>query len=161
MNNNPVVFVDPTGHMADRGGGASSMGDDWWKKRQDKTPKPFKPPFDATLGGNNKKFNQETSFSSSEGKQINPPIGVLVTTGLLLTGASLVAESAIIITEVVILPTTAVAPPVSLGLELTIGAAGLVILDVNISYWAYTARVINEPEVKQNLELLPPWGLDK
>jgi RHS repeat-associated protein len=36
VNNNPVVFVDPTGHMADRGGGASSMGDKWWENRQKK-----------------------------------------------------------------------------------------------------------------------------
>jgi RHS repeat-associated protein len=38
MNNNPVVFVDPTGHMADQcgGGGAFSMGEEWWKKRQEK-----------------------------------------------------------------------------------------------------------------------------
>jgi RHS repeat-associated protein len=41
MNNNPVVFVDPTGHMADQGGGggAFSMGEEWWKDRQ-KTTKP-------------------------------------------------------------------------------------------------------------------------
>jgi RHS repeat-associated protein len=39
MNNNPVVFVDPSGHLADQGGGASSMGEDWWKKRQDKLEK--------------------------------------------------------------------------------------------------------------------------
>ncbi len=36
MNNNPVKFIDPTGHMADRGGGASSMGDKWWENRQKK-----------------------------------------------------------------------------------------------------------------------------
>jgi hypothetical protein len=34
MNNNPVVFVDPTGHMVDQGGGASSMGNKWWEDRQ-------------------------------------------------------------------------------------------------------------------------------
>jgi RHS repeat-associated protein len=36
MNNNPLVFVDPTGHVADKGGGAASMGEDWWRKRQEK-----------------------------------------------------------------------------------------------------------------------------
>jgi hypothetical protein len=41
MNNNPVKFVDPTGHMVDQGGGggAFSMGDDWWKNRQTTTKK--------------------------------------------------------------------------------------------------------------------------
>jgi RHS repeat-associated protein len=41
MNNNPVKFVDPTGQMADQGGGggAFSMGEEWWKKRQEKLDK--------------------------------------------------------------------------------------------------------------------------
>jgi RHS repeat-associated protein len=59
MNNNPVVFVDPSGHMADRGGGASSMGDDWWKKRGDKIHQTPKPPFDSNLGGNKNQTDKE------------------------------------------------------------------------------------------------------
>jgi hypothetical protein len=53
VDNNPVKFVDPTGHMLDQGGGASSMGDDWWKKRQDKTPKHPKLSIIPSLDGNN------------------------------------------------------------------------------------------------------------
>jgi RHS repeat-associated protein len=41
VDNNPVVNVDPTGHMLDQGGGAASMGDDWWKKRQEKLRLPI------------------------------------------------------------------------------------------------------------------------
>jgi hypothetical protein len=29
-------FIDPTGHIMDQCGGASSLGDNWWKKRQEK-----------------------------------------------------------------------------------------------------------------------------
>jgi tRNA(adenine34) deaminase len=47
VRNNPVINADPTGHMLDQGGGAASMGDDWWKKRQDKTHSLPKPPLDT------------------------------------------------------------------------------------------------------------------
>jgi RHS repeat-associated protein len=61
MNNNPVKFVDPTGHMVDQsgGGGAFSMGEEWWKKRQDKTPQPPKRPTNPSLDGINNQPNKE------------------------------------------------------------------------------------------------------
>jgi RHS repeat-associated protein len=36
VRNNPVINVDPTGHMLDQGGGASSMGNKFWENRQKK-----------------------------------------------------------------------------------------------------------------------------
>jgi len=79
--------------------------------------------------------------------------------GLTLTGASIVAEGAIIYTELVSLPTVAITGPATTILELSLGAAGIGILDANIAYWSYVYRVIDEPDVKQEIELLPPWGL--
>ena len=62
VDNNPVVNVDPTGHMLDPGGGggAFSMGDDWWKKRQDKLEK-NKP----TIKSPNKPKDQRVASSLS------------------------------------------------------------------------------------------------
>jgi RHS repeat-associated protein len=50
VDNNPVRYVDPTGHMLDQGGGGSSMEDDWWKKRQEKQIAKNYDPFYQTLG---------------------------------------------------------------------------------------------------------------
>jgi RHS repeat-associated protein len=67
MNNNPVVFVDPSGHMVDRGGGVASMGEDWWKKRQEKLEKKEFSPFktnkpDAKLISGNVTIGAVASF---------------------------------------------------------------------------------------------------
>ena len=34
VKSNPILYNDPSGHAHDAGGGAASMGDDWWKKRE-------------------------------------------------------------------------------------------------------------------------------
>jgi hypothetical protein len=60
VNNNPAKFVDPTGHMLDQGGGASSMGDDWWKQRQEKLEKN-----NTTIKSPNKTTDQSVANSLS------------------------------------------------------------------------------------------------
>jgi len=113
------------------------------------------------LGGNTE--NPESGLSDRqqviENEQVNPPLAVLVPIGITLTGASIIVEGAIIYTELVALPTVVVSGPATTFLELSLGAAGLAVLDANIAYWSYIYRVIEEPDIKQEVELLPPWGL--
>jgi RHS repeat-associated protein len=93
MNNNPVVFVDPSGHMADQGGGASSMGEDWWKNRQEKhEKKESSHPFDSSLGENNK--NELTNGQK---------IGKALTTAFVETIIVLPTEAGFFITSLVLL----------------------------------------------------------
>jgi RHS repeat-associated protein len=67
MNNNPVVFVDPTGHMADRGGGAASMGEDWWRKSQEKL---------SNLNNNSNPVNKSSSKSDAKLLSFNFTAGI-------------------------------------------------------------------------------------
>jgi RHS repeat-associated protein len=60
VDNNPVKFVDPTGHMLDQGGGAASMGNDWWRNRQEKFEKNK-----TTIKSPNKTKDQRVSSSLS------------------------------------------------------------------------------------------------
>jgi RHS repeat-associated protein len=163
VNNNPVRFNDPTGHVCNDPEAPTRRceGEHNHQTEKVRSQRPPKPPFDASLGGNNKNWDQELNSTPSDSEGTNPPIAALVTTGVLLTSASLVIEGVILYAEVSILPTAAVTTPVTIGLELILTAAGLAILDVNVAYWAYAARVIDQPDVKQDIELLPPWGFGK
>jgi hypothetical protein len=90
MNNNPVVFVDPTGHMADRGGGASSMGEDWWNKRADNSSKTPKLKFDSTLGENASKEPLDNHKNIQSIKSSKPPnvVGIILGGVVTLVGVA-------------------------------------------------------------------------
>jgi RHS repeat-associated protein len=93
MANNPVRYIDPSGHMADAGGGASSMGEDWWRKRQEKLEKKESShPFDSSLGENNQ--NELTNGQK---------IGKALTTAFVETIIVLPTEAGLFITSLVLL----------------------------------------------------------
>jgi len=164
VNNNPVRYTDPSGHMliSDGDQGKCKKVNCGWTPSNDSSENNViqDPSFDSTLGGNKEKPAEDhKNIQVGKFEPVNPPVEMLIFTGILLAEASIPIEFGILYTEVVILPTVALAPPLGTLLELDIGAVGLAIADVNAAYWIYVARVIREPEVKQDIELLPPWGL--
>jgi RHS repeat-associated protein len=139
-NNNAVKYTDPTGHMVDDGCRTEGCDNRDSEKRNSTAT------IDSTLGGN------------SEAKSANPPLNILLPIGWLLTGTSLLIEGLILYTEVVVMPTVVVSGGATVILELTLAATGIAVLDANIAYWSYVYRVAREPDVKQPVELFPPWG---
>jgi hypothetical protein len=117
-----------------------------------------------TLGGNIERGRNNSGSQVSPNVPPEPPNPdplILTLIGFPLSGASLIVEGAILYSEVAILPSIALAPEIGILLELVLGATGAAILDINIAYWSYIYRVVQEPNEMQEIELLPPWGFGK
>ena len=112
------------------------------------------------LGGNIENANKRLSDQQQiiENEQVNPPIEEIVAVGVLLFGASLIIEGGLAVAETLIVPTIAATPPLTTIAELTMFGATVAIIDINVAYLSYTYRVYKEPEEKQYIEFLPPWG---
>jgi len=104
------------------------------------------------LGGN-------TKVSSYSSDTPNPPIGGLVLTGVILTGGVFITEILLTWAEVAMVPVAVAEPIIGVPLEAVLVACSMAILDIEVSYSVYVYRVIQDPNERQKLELLPPWGL--
>jgi hypothetical protein len=89
----------------------------------------------------------------------NPSLETLLINGILIFGASLILAELFSFVEVSILPTIVVSPIFFVSIELLIRAVEIAVIDINLAYWTYVYRVIQEPNVKQEIKFLPPWGL--
>jgi RHS repeat-associated protein len=154
-NNNPVRFNDPSGHVCsdpeapyqrcDGGPNRNYRGYTGSDTRS-------KPPFDASLGGNAKD-------SSEISEPPDPSIGGIVVTGVVLTVAVVITEVLLTWAEVAVIPVVHAMPIVGVPLEGMLIGSSLAVLDFEVAYWSYAARVYQNPDEKQEFELFPPYGL--
>jgi RHS repeat-associated protein len=164
--NNPSRFTDPSGNICvDTSNGQICTDDDDWSIIQPVEPRGYTPPkfkledvpFDNTLGG-----NFEDPYSSNEYEvSPNPPIGVLVAIWIPLHLATIVTEWGIVEAEMALAPFAFAYPVIGVPLGLLLGSLGVVVLDIDVAYSIYVYRVYTNPQEKQELEFLPPWGLDE
>ena len=91
----------------------------------------------------------------------NPNIYGLVAIGALLHTAIVISEIGLVWGEISLAPVVAANPLVGVPSELALVSGSLAILDIDIAYWSYTYRVYANPQVHQEFEFLPPWGLDQ
>ncbi len=177
--NNPVRYTDPTGYycveddvngvpvradcwtgdystsssstttttQSSGGGGGEDGGSDGSGGNALVLPRPISSALD------------EVNTINSELEPPNPSVGALVAIGVLLTGAIVVSEIGLVWAEVSIAPAAAANPLVGVPLELVLVGASLALIDLDVAYWSYTYRVMENPDVKQDFEILPPWGL--
>ena len=93
-----------------------------------------------------------------------PSIPGLVITGVVMTGAIIATEVVLFQATVALAPVAASGNPIAIGAELVLGGAELFLMNVEVAYWVYVARVIGEPpgvRVEFNLNPLELWGLNK
>ncbi len=129
---------------SDGGGSGSGAGDDYCATHPGSCGLPMQPP---------------VTNPSDELTPPNPSVGALVAIGILLTGAIVVTEIALVWAEIIMAPVSAGAPLLGVPLELVLVSASLALVDLDVAYWSYTYRVQQNPDVKQEFEILPPWGL--
>jgi hypothetical protein len=85
-------------------------------------------------------------------------IAALLHLGTAITELALVGAEVAIGFAIIANPALAI---VLVPLGLTLFAAGMFILDFDIAFLAYTYRVTVNPDIHQEIEFLPPWGLDQ
>ena len=152
-NNNPIRYVDPTGHTVaeDTEGGCGLPN----------CIISLDPPFDPSIGGNNESSKEEEKASETSEKR--PSLVVLIAIGLPLTGAIVLTELGLTGAEIAIGAATIAQPELTLltlPLELILMSASLAVGDLLASYLVYTYRVATVPKNEDvKFELLPPWGL--
>ena len=156
--NNPSRYTDPSGHTAvDCGEADSGCGGSVGSGNPDN-------------GSNN---NDPDIIDHHHGHQNNsiriladppnPSIYTLVPLAILFSVATAVVELAIVGGEMAMAPVDAAMPIVGIPLSLTLAAAGAIVLDLDVAFVVYTARVAEHPEVHQEIEFSPLklWGLKK
>jgi hypothetical protein len=156
---NPLNWIDPTGHAAqcpDCGGGGNLSDEHKLERIHELREKDRiinrDVPFDASLGGNVKD-------PSENSEPPNPSIGGIVVAGVALTAGIVVTEILLTWAEVAIIPVAVATPILGVPMEAVLLSCSLALVDIDIAYWSYAARVYQNPNEKQELELLPPWGL--
>lgn len=159
VNNSPLNWVDPTGHAAqcpDCGGGVNLSDEQKLERIHELREKDRTihrdVPFDASLGGNVKD-------PSENSEPPNPSIGGIVVAGVALTAGIVVTEILLAWAEVAIIPVVVATPIIGVPMEAVLLSCSLALVDIDITYWSYAAGVYQNPNEKQELELLPPWGL--
>ncbi|MEP7134622.1 MAG: RHS repeat-associated core domain-containing protein [Chloroflexota bacterium] len=158
---NPLRYTDPTGHMQEsdnyaESDGKCSAGDtscNWVGKPQNKPKKPKddKPKDDSDILRPNK----------NDIESPNPSLYALVPLAILFTAATAVVEIGVILGEGAMAPVDAAMPFLGIPLSLTLAAAGAAVLDLDVAFIVYTARVAENPEVHQDFKILPLWGLSE
>jgi RHS repeat-associated protein len=182
VRGNPLRYSDPSGHsVCDMG----KYADPECKGLKiNRRPQPPQPPvvetstdlssqlrddksddkdnnlsFDPSLG-ENYKSDQEDQTSDKK-----PSVIALVLIGIPLSVATVIVDGAIVVGEVALMDATVAVPalaPTTVPLGLILAGTGLVITDLDFSYWVYTIRVANAPEGEPvKFEYLPPWGFGK
>jgi hypothetical protein len=176
--NNPVLYNDPTGHMAcwdehandpgcegyiPTGNGLipkTANGGDSNQLIKDRGISPdTDPSFDATLGGNNR-------IDKSENEPPDNRLSVtdLIAIGVPLTSAIVLVEAGLTVAEIQIALVTLAAPEsaiVTIPLELVLTNSSLALIDIDIAYWSYTYRVAFAPHGEPvRFEILPLWGFE-
>jgi RHS repeat-associated protein len=179
VNNNPLRYTDPTGHVACGDGEAHDCNGN--KQDPDQNPHPpNQTPHAPKLPKSPKKEDEDgdpvhclkhlsscdtgipTPSSSSTQTQLpNPSLNVLIPLAIAFTVTTAVVEIAVVAAEGAMTPIDAAMPIVGIPLSLTLAAAGAAVLDLDIAFIVYTARVADNPEVHQDFVILPLWGLNK
>ncbi|MBN2512699.1 MAG: RHS repeat-associated core domain-containing protein, partial [Sedimentisphaerales bacterium] len=155
-NNNSVRYIDPTGHALDSGCEYEGCGIDL-EVILDEVP------FDETFGGNIE--HHHSSGNSNEEiddleESSNPPLEILVPINILLHATTIVVEGGIVYAEVQLLPFALATPVIGVPLELVLAGVGAVVLDVDVAFSSWVYRIYQNPQGKQKIEFLPPWGFD-
>ena len=106
------------------------------------------------------------SYAAGGGKPLydispppNPNPYALLAIGLPLTAALVLAEVVLTWAEINIAPVAVAMPIPGLLLEGVLGLTSIAIADGIVAYWSYTYRVVEQPQVHQQFEILYPWGL--
>jgi hypothetical protein len=170
--NNPVKYIDPSGHMPIdgpcglKGEDCSHVGQsDKWHNDKSYVSKDVPELLNSadstsyTLPSPNQVTQSDTLFDTSLPEPPNPSMGGIVAGGVVLTTGVVLSEILLTWAEVAIIPVVEAAPIIGVPMETVLISCSVTLIDIDIAYWSYAARVYQNPNEKQKFELLPPWGL--
>jgi RHS repeat-associated protein len=147
VNNNPVRFSDPTGHViCDEEGYCHDQ-----KKGEYRASVRYGPV-------QNSKSSLEDALSGN-GQDDTPNLPGMIAGGVALTVAIAVVETFLLVpADLAMIPVVGTLPLVGVPMEAILISATITLIDIDIAYWSYVYRIY-ETGTKQNFEWLPPWGL--
>jgi hypothetical protein len=177
VNNSPINYTDPTGHMFLADGDNNDKFSQWKvdqyfaakaKAEKERTKKVDQ---DESRGPKlpYKDNNGDSSIKTIDSP--NPPLSGLIAAGVVLTTGIVISEWLFFNAEVAIAgimiagtltgPMAPLAEATLVGFEAILMSCSLILIDTEVAYISYIVRVAENPSVKQEFEFLYPWGLSQ
>jgi hypothetical protein len=162
VNNNPIRYNDPTGHMrvADQDmqlNHASMNCSKYSQYCNNGKPKSS----DELAKMRNRHQDNNILHQNQDNDAPNPSVAGLVVVAALLHVTTTLTELGVVAGEAALaLGPDELVPQLAIPLGVTLAVAGAAVLDLDVSFLSYTFRVATHPDIHQDFVLMPPWGLN-